>query len=147
MSKGFEGMEELIRDLEKFSDGIVEEAATPAVKMGGRAAVALARASAPRRTGRFARSIHVGGDTGGDSEWNPGGDRNWYEDLGKEEGSSTSAAVAVGSTLWYGRWVEFGGPKNPAAYPVGNAVEAVDPVVRDALEHYLDKWAGECGLR
>lgn len=147
MSKGFEGLEELIRDLEKFSAGIVEQAATPAVKMGGKAAVALARASAPRRTGRFARSIHMGGDTGADAEWNPAADRNWYEDLGKEEGSSTSAAVAVGSTLWYGRWVEFGGPKNAASYTVGNAVQAVDPVVRGALEHYLDKWAGECGLR
>lgn len=139
-------MEELIRDLEKFSAGVVDHAAAPAVKMGGKAAVALARASAPKRTGRFARSIHVGGDTGGDSEWNPGGDRNWYEDLGAEEGSATSAAVAVGSTLWYARWVEFGGPKNAASYTVGNAVEAVDPVMREELERYLDKWAGECGF-
>lgn len=146
MSKGFVGMEELIRDLEKFSAGVVEHAAVPAVKVGGRAAVSLARASAPRRTGRFARSIHVGGDTGGDSEWNPGGDRNWYEDLGTEEGSETTAAVAVGSTLWYARWVEFGGPKNAASYVVGNAVEGVDPVVRDALMTHLDKWAGECGF-
>lgn len=146
MSKGFEGMEELIRDLERFSEGIVEEAATPAVQMGGKAAVALARAASPVRTGRFLRSIHMGGGTAGDSEWNPGGDRNWYEDLGPEDGSPTTAAVAVGTTLWYARWVEFGGPRNPAAYPVGNAVEAVDPVVKDALIHYLDKWAGACGF-
>lgn len=146
MGRGFDGMEELIRDLEKFNDGILEQAARPALKVGGRAAVALARASAPKRTGRFARSIHVGGDTGGDAEWNPGGDRNWYEDLGKAEEGATSVAVAVGTTLWYARWVEFGGPKNPARYPVGNAVEAVDPVVRDALEQYLDRWASECGF-
>ncbi len=146
MSQGFEGMDELIRDLEKFSSGVVEQAAVPALRVGGRAAVALARASSPKRTGRFARSIHVGGDTGGDSDWNPGGDRNWYEDLGAEEGSATTAAVAVGSTLWYGRWVEFGGPHNAAAYPVGNAVEAVDPVVRGALEEKLDEWAGQCGF-
>ena len=30
MSKGFEGMDELIRDLEKFSAGVVEQAAVPA---------------------------------------------------------------------------------------------------------------------
>jgi len=144
MSDGFEGMDELIRDLERFSAGIVEQAARPAVAMGGKAAVALARASAPVRTGRFARSIHVGGAA--DGEWDPGADRNWYEDLGKEDGSATSAAVSVGSTLFYARWVEYGGPRNAASYTVGNAVEAVDPVVRGALEHYLAEWAGRCGF-
>lgn len=144
MSGGFEGMDELIRDLERFSEGVPARAARPAVRMAGKAAVALARASAPVRTGRFARSIHVGGAA--DGEWDPGGDRNWYEDLGAEESGGKSVAVAVGSTLFYARWVEFGGPRNPASYTVGNAVEAVDPVMRDALERYLDEWAGQCGF-
>lgn len=145
MSKGFEGMAELIGALEAFNAGVVPKAALPAVKVGGRAAVAIAQATAPRRTGRFAASIHVGGDTEGTGEWNAKAGR-WYGDLGAEPVAVNSAAVAVGSTLFYAGFVEFGGSHNPATYTVGNAIDSADPVVVDALEHYLDELAASVGF-
>ncbi len=146
MGQGFEGMDALIRDLEELRGRALPEAGRPAVELAGRAAVAIAKGTAPRRTGKFARSIHVGGagEQGGD--FNPGADRNWYEDMGKEEGSATSVAVSVGTTLWYAPWVEYGGPKNPASYCIGNAVDAVGPVLRDALEMFMDDLARKVGF-
>lgn len=142
---GFEGMDDLINDLKGLSEKMIPEVARPSLKITGKAAVELAKASAPEWTGRFRRSIHVGGQTEGQSDWNPGADRNWYEDLGAEPESKDKAAIAVGSTLWYGVWAEFGGAKNPATYAVGNAVEAVDPVMVDALEFHLEKLLREAG--
>lgn len=121
-------MEALIRDLERFSAGIVAEGCFPAAMEGADRAVAVAQVNAPKRTGRFAKSIHVM--------------KGW--------GVRRNAAfVAVGSNLIYAVEVEYGGKRNkPATYVVGNAVGGgeVDAVVRESLDRNLDEWARKCGF-
>lgn len=137
------GVDEMMRDLAKLAEGdVVTAVGVPALQVGGNAAVAIARGTAPRRSGRFAESIHVeGGATQGD--WSPAAGEKSLE---PPPATKTSAAVAVGSTLWYGRFVEFGTSKMPARRPVGNAVDAVDQVITDALDHYMRAWLGGLGL-
>lgn len=137
------GVDEMMRDLAKLAEGdVVTAVGVPALQVGGNAAVAIAQGTAPRRTGRFADSIHVeGGATQGD--WSPAAGEKSLE---PPAATKTSVAIAVGSTLWYGRFVEFGTSKMPPRRPVGNAVDAVDQVVKDALDHYMRAWLGGLGL-
>lgn len=137
------GVDEMMRDLAALAEGdVVTAVGVPALQVGGNAAVAIAQGTAPRRTGRFAGSIHVeGGATQGN--WSPA---QGEASLEPPPATKTSVAVAVGSTLWYGRFVEFGTSKAAARRPVGNAVDAVDQVITDALDHYMRVWLGGLGL-
>ena len=114
--------------------------------MAGLAAVAIAKASAPRDSGRLARSIHMGGAGDAFPDFSPGSDSNMYSDMGAEEQKGNQAVVAVGTTLFYGRWVEYGSKKNPARYFMGNAVKAIDGLFRDVLESEMDDLAREIGF-
>lgn len=127
------GVDEAQRELAAMAKGeeVLEKVARPALRIGGEAAVEIARGIAPRRTGRFADSIHMEGGDGA-----VGGD----ESLGPEADTATRTSVVVGTTLWYGGFVEFGGRHNPARRPVGQAVDVVDEVIRDALDHYMGEW-------
>lgn len=137
------GVDEMVRDLAALAEGdVLAAVGVPALQVGGNAAVAIAQGTAPRRTGRFADSIHVeGGATQGD--WSPAAGEKSLE---PPAATKTSVAIAVGSTLWYGRFVEFGTSRQAARRPVGNAVDAVDQVVKDALDHYMRAWLGGLGL-
>lgn len=118
------GVDEVLADLQALGGEkeLLEQVGRAALEDGAAAAVEIAKATAPRRTGRFAESIAASGAEG--------------------EETGQGVAVVVGSELWYGRYVEFGTARMAARRPVGNAVDAVEGVIRDALDRrmaaYLD---------
>lgn len=133
---GFTGMDDLIRDLGELDARVIDEAAMPALRLTGRAAVEIARETSPVQTGRFRDSIHMGGEAG------PG-----VRDIGKGTQTADRGEVAVGTEIFYANFVEYGSATNPARYPVGNAVEtAAEKVMKDALVHYMDELARKVGF-
>lgn len=134
------GVDETIRDLEALGREIIPKVGRPALEVGGKAAVALARAAARRRTGQFADSIHMIGPDGGAPVG--GGALE-----GPEAETETRVQVVVGSALWYAKFPEFGGRHNPAYRVVGNAVRQVDRIIEDGLDHYMDDLLRELGFR
>lgn len=115
---GFQGMDELIRDLGLLNDLVMTEAALPAALRTARRAVQTAKSQTPVDTGEAVRSLHVGGHTELTPEFNPAGDRGWYSDMGKLEESRQRVMVQFGSNLFYFPWIEDGGSKNVARHPV-----------------------------
>lgn len=135
---------ETIRDLEALSGQIIPRVGRPAVEGGARAAVAIARASARRRTGTFAESIGmIGPDGRAEGGVSVGSDGI----EGPEGESDTRVQAVVGSSLWYAKFPEFGGRHNPAYQAVGNAVRQVDSIVEEGLDHYMDKLLSELRFR
>lgn len=136
------GVDEAQRELAAMAKGeeVLEKVGRPALRVGGEAAVALAEARSPHRSGRFAASIHMeeggaGGAASGETE-----------DLELPADTATSVGVAVGTTLFYGKFVEFGRKgERPMAgrWPVRDSIYQIEPVIEDALDHYMGEWLGE----
>ena len=101
---------ELIRDLEALGAGALG-AGEKGLLRGAAEVVSLAKQNTPVRTGKARRSIHVGGHPELSGDFNPGGDRGWYGDIGHYGSSAArnSAVVEIGSDLFYFKWIEFGG--------------------------------------
>jgi HK97 gp10 family phage protein len=131
------GVDELLSDLDGLSGEVLPKVGRPALKVGGRAAVVIARATAPERTGKFAESIHMAGDDA------PAGERA----LEPEPEKANTATAVVGSTLWRAHYLEYGTSKMAAYRTVGNAVEMADEVVVDALTHYMDELLRSRGFK
>lgn len=163
---GFEGMEELIRDIQALGEGGAA-AAEKGLLRGASEIVGLAKGNTPVRTGRARRSIHVGGHPELSGDFNPGADRGWYGDVGNYAGSEGSQrAVEVGSDLFYFGILEEGGaiggnrPRRkgkrgqagkgrrtmPARRMLGNAVDAMEGRVEQYVAEAVGELAAKVGL-
>lgn len=163
MVAGFEGMDELIRDIQALGEGGAA-AAEKGLLRGAAEIVTLAKGNTPVRTGRARRSLHVGGHPELSGDFNPGGDKGWYGDVGNYASSEgTQRAVEVGSDLFYFKYIEEGGVVGgkratrpgkrggtgkgrrtlPARRPLGNAVDAmegkIEGYVADAVGELVEK--------
>lgn len=132
----------MIADLERTSARVIPEVGRPALEVGGKAAVSIAKAEAARRTGELAESYHLVMPDG--EVWNPDGAGG--KTLEPEAERATSTAVVIGSTLWRAHYDEFGVPQAPARRTVGKAVDDVDKVVQDALDHYMGELLDDLGF-
>ena len=170
---GFEGMAELIRDIERLGEGGAA-AAERGLLRGAGEMVAMAKGNTPVRTGRARRSIHVGGHPELSGDFNPGADKGWYGDAsgyGSPPGKARRE-VEVGSDLFYFKTLEEGGmiggqnrqyrdkggrrrtvkPKwksgrmMPARRMLGNAVDAVGPKVEGYVAEAVGELASELGF-
>ena len=147
---GFEGMAELIRDIERLGEGGAEAAERGLLRGAGEIVMA-AKVATPERTGRARRSIHVGGHPELSGDFNPGGDRGWYGDMGNYNSSAGSQrAVEVGSDLFYFQWLEEGGGgrkrNSRGRGMLGHAVEMVAPRIEFYVMAEVDALARDVGL-
>lgn len=141
------GSEELIRDIESWARRSPEAAERGVLRAGGEI-VARAKSNTPKRTGRARESIHVGGHPELSGEFSPGGG-GWgaYRDMGEyEDRSGTRMGIAVGSTLFYFRFIEDGGARNVAVRPIGRAVDEVEPLLVGFIEEEVGRLAEELNL-
>jgi hypothetical protein len=146
MSKGFQGMEKLIADLGALSREVVQEAALPALLEVAEETVNAAKSDVDIRSGRHRRSLHVGGHLELTPDFSPAADDNWYKDLGKGEESERRVQAIIGTTLFYGYWEEFGGPKNAANPAIRRAVEAHFPRFEERMGRLMDELQARYGL-
>jgi HK97 gp10 family phage protein len=120
-----QGEKELRRDLARLSDAVRGPAILRALVAGALPIANEWKRRAPYETGNYRRSIHVGGEGGGE-----------HGDIGGQKVTSTGAEVAVGTNVEYGPRLEFGfvgtdalgrtyhQPARPHARP---AIEAAQP--------------------
>lgn len=136
---GFQGMDELIRDLGLIDELAMREAALPAALRVARRAVQTAKSQTPVDTGEAVRSLHVGGHTELTPEFNPAGDRGWYSDMGKLEESRERIQIQFGSNLFYFPWIEDGGSKNVARHPVARGTSKAEGELTAEINEELGK--------
>lgn len=142
------GVDETIAALEAMRPRMAADVLEPAVAMGARAAVAMARMNAPRQSGRYAASIvMIGPRDASDDERLPGPDAP----------TTTRVQAVVGSSMFYATFLEYGAAPsskaplgNPRGLParniVGNAVEQTRQVVEDGLAFYMERLLQELGF-
>lgn len=97
---GFEGMDDLLRDLSAFNARVMPEAAYPALEETAEQVVVDAKANTPVLTGELRDSIQIF----------------------TRQSSPTHARIALGSALFWAVQVEDGGSRNVARHMVGSAL-------------------------